>query len=156
MDTTTYHLAQFNIIKLKDKLDSPMIKEFKSFLAPVNLLAEESPGFIWRLKDTDGQSATNIETPYKDDLIFINLSVWDNLQNLESYIYHTVHSYFLKNRNKWGVNMKENQSVLWWIPKGEKPTAFQGKERLDLLNKIGPSANAFSFREKYDHKGFKE
>jgi hypothetical protein len=40
------HLAQYNIIRLKDELDSPIIKEFKDFLAPVNLLAEESDGFI--------------------------------------------------------------------------------------------------------------
>ena len=72
------HLAQYNIIRLKDELDSPIIKEFKDFLEPVNLLAEESDGFIWRLKDESGASATDMETPYEDKLIFVNMSVWKN------------------------------------------------------------------------------
>ena len=58
------HLAQYNIIRLKDDLNSPIVKEFKDFLAPVNLLAEESSGFIWRHKDESGHSATDLETPY--------------------------------------------------------------------------------------------
>lgn len=67
MDNALFHLAQFNIIKLKDELDSPIISEFKDFLAPVNKLAETSPGFVWRLKDDGGEDATNIETPYEDN-----------------------------------------------------------------------------------------
>src|SRR5688572_3887477 len=103
MNNTNYYLAQFNIIKLKDHLDSPVVKEFKDFLAPVNQLAEESPGFVWRLKDDNGESAANVETPYKDELIFVNMSVWLNYEYLKSYTYQTVHSYFLKSRKKWSL-----------------------------------------------------
>lgn len=150
---TNFHLAQFNIIKLVDTLDSPAIMEFRDFLAPVNLLAEKSPGFVWRLKDEHGTDATDMETPYEDDLVFVNLSVWSNLSDFEDYVYRTVHSYFLKNRKKWGVEMKGNQSVMWWIPAGEIPTSFQGKDKLDLFNEIGSSLQAFGMKEKYDHLG---
>lgn len=155
MSNTIYHLAQFNIIKLKDHLDSPIVKEFKDFLAPVNKLAEESPGFVWRLKDDEGESATSIETPYEDDLIFVNLSVWLNFESLKFYSYQTVHSYFLKSRNKWANKMEGHQAVLWWIPSGENPSVMQAKEKLDLLNELGPSQEAFSMNVLYNQEGFK-
>ncbi|WP_271768083.1 DUF3291 domain-containing protein [Aquimarina algiphila] len=155
MKNNLFHIAQFNIIKLKDELDSPMILEFKDFLAPVNKLAEKSPGFIWRLKDDGGGSATNIETPYKDKLIFVNLSVWLNFEDLENYVYRTVHGYFLKSRKKWGIKMEGYQSVLWWKQAGDHPTVMEGKTKLDLLNTIGSSPQAFSINEKYDNIGIK-
>lgn len=155
MDNALFHLAQFNIIKLKDELDSPIISEFKDFLAPVNKLAETSPGFVWRLKDDGGEDATNIETPYEDNLIFVNLSVWLNFEDLENYVYRTVHSYFLKSRMKWDVKMEGYQSVLWWKKAGEYPTALEGKTKLDLLNEMGSSPQAFSINEKYDPNGIK-
>lgn len=156
MSNTKYHLAQFNIIKLKEDLDSPLIKEFKDFLAPVNQLAEDSLGFVWRLKDQAGESATNIETPYADPLIFVNLSVWLNFEDLKTYSYQTVHSYFLKSRNKWATKMDDHQVVLWWIPTGENPTVKQAKEKLDLLNKVGPSPEAFSITDLYNQDGIKQ
>lgn len=155
MTNNSFHLAQFNIIKLKAELDSPIIMEFKDFLAPVNELAEKSDGFVWRLKDDEGESATNIETPYEDNLIFVNLSVWLNFESLESYIYHTVHAYFLKNRKKWGIKLKGYQSVLWWKQVGKLPTALEGKNKLDLLNQVGSSPQAFSINERYDMYGNK-
>lgn len=155
MKTTVYHLAQFNIIKLKDQLDSPLIKEFKDFLGPVNQLAEESPGFVWRLKDDSGGGATAVETPYEDPLIFINLSVWQSFESLKAYSYQTVHSYFLKSRNKWGEKMDGYQAVLWWIPAGTTPSVLEGKEKLDMLNSSGSSAAAFSMADLYTHEGVK-
>lgn len=155
MSNTVYHLAQFNIIKLKDHLDSPIIKEFKDFLAPVNQLAEESPGFVWRLKDEEGGSASNIETPYEDELIFVNMSVWLNYEHLKNYSYKTVHSYFLKSRGKWSTKMDDHQAVLWWIPSDEKPSLPEAKNRLDRLNKFGSSSEAFGMTDNYNHDGLK-
>ncbi len=155
-NNTRFYLSQFNIIKLKEELDSPMIMEFKDFLGPVNKLAEKSQGFVWRLKDEEGESATDIETPYEDKLVFVNLSVWLNFDDLENYIYRTVHGYFLKNRKKWGIKMEGYQSVLWWKPAGEFPTILEGKNKLDLLNEIGSSSQAFSINEKYDELGNKQ
>lgn len=153
MNKTNYHLAQFNIIKLKDQLDSPLIKEFKDFLAPVNKLAEESPGFVWRLKDELGGSATDVETPYEDELIFINMSVWLNFDYLKAYTYQTVHNYFLKSRNKWSVKIDDHSAVMWYIKAGEIPSVIQAKEKLDLLNQIGSSPAAFSMTKRYNPDG---
>lgn len=149
------HLAQYNIIKLKDELNSPTIKEFKDFLAPVNLLAEESSGFIWRLKDESGTSATDLETPYEDKLIFVNMSVWENYESLNQYTYKTVHSYFLKSRKKWSNELEGHTAVMWYINKGHIPTIFEAKEKLDLLNQNGSGPDAFSMSEIYDEFGIK-
>ncbi len=151
----TKHLAQYNIIRLKDELDSPIIKEFKDFLAPVNLLAEESEGFIWRLKDESGESATDLETPYEDKLIFINMSVWENYETLRNYSYKTVHSYFLKSRKKWSNEIEGHKAVLWYIDQGHIPTVAEAKEKLDLLNKNGSTPDAFSMVDIYTASGEK-
>ena len=155
MDSNNYNLAQFNIIKLKDRLDSPIIKEFKDFLTPINLLAEESPGFVWRLKDESGESAADIETPYEDELIFVNMSVWQNYQSLKNYTYQTVHNYFLKSRKKWSSEIDGHKAVMWYIKKGITPTLAEAKEKLDLLNKLGSTRDAFSMTDIYYSNGLK-
>ncbi len=53
-------LAQLNIGKTKYPIDAPEIKEFVDNLEPVNNLAEATDGFIWRLKDDNGD-ATQIQ-----------------------------------------------------------------------------------------------
>ena len=57
MADDTFHLAQFNISRLKAPLDDPSLKEFVDFLDPVNAFAEQSPGFVWRLTAADGAAA---------------------------------------------------------------------------------------------------
>lgn len=155
MNSSIYHLAQFNIIKLKDQLDSPVIKEFKDFLAPVNQLAEESPGFVWRLKDDNGESAAAVETPYEDELIFVNMSVWLNYPYLKDYVYQTVHSYFLKNRKKWSHEIEGSKAVMWYIKEGTTPSLTEAKEKLDLLNELGPTPKAFGMTEVFNSDGSK-
>ncbi|MEQ8582258.1 MAG: DUF3291 domain-containing protein [Marinoscillum sp.] len=153
MSSTNYHLAQFNIIKLKDQLDSPVVKEFRDFLAPVNQLAEESPGFVWRLKDDQGESAANVETPYEDELIFVNMSVWLNYDYLKAYTYQTVHSYFLKSRKKWSLEIEGHRAVMWYVEEGQIPSLTEAKAKLDLLNQSGSSSKAFSMTDIYDADG---
>ncbi len=147
------HLAQFNIIKLIDELDSPTIKEFKDFLAPVNLLAEDSPGFIWRLKDETGTDATAIETPYEDPLIFVNMSVWEDYASLADYTYQTVHSYFLKSRKKWASKMTGHTAVMWYIEEGHIPSLAEAKDKLDILNSKGSGPEAFGMTAVYHVDG---
>ena len=41
-------------MRLRAALDSPELAAFVAALDPVNALAEQSPGFVWRLKAGDG------------------------------------------------------------------------------------------------------
>ena len=53
MPEARYHLAQINIGILKAPLDSPLIADFVAWLDPVNAIADQSPGFVWRLQTQD-------------------------------------------------------------------------------------------------------
>lgn len=43
-----YNLAQINIAKMLAPLEDPVMADFVNNLEPMNLLAEKSPGFVWR------------------------------------------------------------------------------------------------------------
>ncbi|MCS3795188.1 hypothetical protein GGD38_000526 [Chitinophagaceae bacterium OAS944] len=68
-----FHLAQVNIGKILGPIDSPVMAEFVANLDRINALAENSEGFVWRLKD-DSNNATSIKV-YDDDMIIVNMSV---------------------------------------------------------------------------------
>jgi hypothetical protein len=129
------------------------MKEFTDFLEPVNKLAEASKGFIWRLTDTDGKSASYIESPFKDELIAINSSVWEDYDALSNFVYNTVHSYFLRNKKQWFDDRGPSQFIMWWIPIGELPTLDIVKEKLEHQEKHGNTPKAFSIKQMFDAQG---
>ncbi len=148
-----FHLAQANIAQFRATLDHPIMKEFVDFLEPVNKLAEESPGFVWRLKDDDGRSASYIESPFQDQMMAVNLSVWEDIPSFKEFVYGTVHAYFLRNKKKWFDHKGPSQFVLWWMPKGEVPTLALAKEKLMELEHHGDSPKAFSMKRLYNADG---
>src|SRR5262245_58426084 len=79
---STYHLAQVNIGRFRAPLEDPIMEGFRNALEPINALADRSPGFVWRLQTEDG-NATAIRPYGNDNLIAINMSVWESLQALQ-------------------------------------------------------------------------
>lgn len=150
-----FYLAQANVARFKASLDNPLMKEFVDFLEPVNKFAEDSPGFVWRLKDEQGRPASYIETPFKDEMMAINVSVWEDVASFKDFVYGSVHSYFLRNKKKWFDLKGHSQFVMWWMPKGELPTLQLVKEKLELFEKNGASPEVFTFREFYGANGIK-
>jgi len=142
----SYHIAQLNIALLKDKIDSPLLKDFVDNLDRINALAEASPGFVWRLQSEDGD-ATSFK-PFGDDYI-VNMTVWENIPTLHYYVYQTAHVQIMKRRKEWFERMREAYSVLWWVPAGHLPTLEEAKEKLQLLQQIGPTAQAFTFKKSF-------
>lgn len=142
-----HHLAELNLATLRFPLDDPRTADFASMLEPINALAEQSPGFIWRLVDEDGLDATSIR-PVGEDVI-INLSVWETREALWDYVYRSDHLDFLRRRSEWFDRPRQPMIVLWWIPVGHIPTLDEALERLRLLRENGPSPLAFSLRENY-------
>jgi hypothetical protein len=53
-----YALAQVNIARLREPLDSPRLADFLAALDPVNAAADAAPGFIWRLQTEDGNATS--------------------------------------------------------------------------------------------------
>ena len=62
----------------------PQLKDFVDNLDRINELAEQSPGFVWRLKG-DGNDATSLR-PLGDNVL-VNMSVWRDVDALRDYVY---------------------------------------------------------------------
>jgi hypothetical protein len=146
-------LAQVNIARMKAPLDDPMMKAFFDFIAPINQLAEDSPGFIWRLKDEEGNSSVHLDLPFDDQLLLLNMSVWKDIPSLQVFTYKTVHSYFVKNRKRWFDTLQQHHMAMWWIPDGAFPDLAEAGRRLATIQQRGASADAFSFARPYDATG---
>ncbi|AGY56759.1 DUF3291 domain-containing protein [Gloeobacter kilaueensis] len=143
MQSHRYHLAQFNIGRMKGSLDSPVMADFVARLDEINALADAYSGFIWRLR-TEAGDATAMR-PYQDDRIIVNLSVWQGLDALREYVYRSLHSEVMRRRREWFERMEASYYVLWWIPAGHIPSVAEAKERLEYLQIMGESAHAFTY-----------
>jgi len=147
-------LAQLNIAKAKYSLEAPEIKEFVDNLEPVNNLAESSSGFIWRLKDENGD-ATDIQA-FSDPNIIVNMSVWDSTDALKNFMFRTHHRDFLRRKKEWFHNIPEDSYVLWWVPTGHIPTIEEAVEKLEYLRNNGDTPNAFTFKSNFSAVEFVE
>ena len=84
---TEFHLAQVNIARLSAPLDSPQLADFVANLGPINAVADASEGFVWRLQ-TEAGDATSLRF-LDDDWLIVNMSVWESLEALRSYVYRS-------------------------------------------------------------------
>ena len=139
-----YHLAQINIARMLAPIDDPIMAEFVAQLAPVNALAEQSSGFVWRLQSENGD-ATSIKV-YEDDMIIVNLTVWENVESLREFVFKGAHHAVLHDRKRWFEKFDGSYTALWWVTAGHLPSTEEGKERLEHLRTHGDTAYAFSFR----------
>jgi hypothetical protein len=139
-----FHLAQVNIGRFRAPIEDPIMDGFRSQLDSINALADRTPGFVWRLQTEDG-NATAIR-PYQDELMAINMSVWESLEALQQFVYQSAHVGPLRDRKQWFEPLAGPIQTLWWVPAGHIPTIDEGKARLELLKAHGPTPDAFTFR----------
>ena len=140
-----YHLAQVNIGRFRAPIDSPVMEGFRRQLDPINALADASRGFVWRLQTEEGD-ATAIRPYPEDDLMAINLSVWESLEALQQFVYRSAHVGTLRDKQQWFEPLPGPILALWWIPAGRLPTVPEAVDRLKHLAAHGPTAHAFTFR----------
>ena len=146
--TPSYHLAQINIGRTVDALDSPALADFMAGLAEINALAEASPGYVWRLQTPEGD-ATGLH-PYPDERIIINLTVWETLEQLKDFAYKSQHAQFLRRRVEWFEKFDGPFIALWWVKAGEIPSIADAQARLEHLRTHGETPYAFSFRKTFE------
>jgi len=144
MNMPKYHLAQINIGRILAPIDDPIMAEFVSQLPPINALADATPGFVWRLQSESGD-ATSIKV-YDDELIIVNMSVWESVESLREYAYKSSHAGVMRDRKRWFEKFDGPYYALWWVPVGHIPTSQEGKARLDYLREHGESPYVFSFK----------
>jgi hypothetical protein len=143
----THHLAQVNVGRLRAPVDAPETAAFMAALDPINALADAAPGFVWRLQTDDG-NATSVS--FNDDpMVIINMSVWESIEALSEFVYRTEHVDVMRRRAEWFHRSVEAYLALWWIPAGHLPSVEEAATRIAALRADGPTAFAFTFRERF-------
>ena len=145
-----WELAQVNVARLLEPLESPRLADFVANLDRINALAEASEGFVWRLKE-EGGNATSIR-PFGPEHI-VNVSVWRDVLSLSNFAYRSAHTEVLKRRREWFAKMDEAYQVVWWVPSGHHPDEMEAKARLELLRREGPTSDAFTFKKLFAPPG---
>jgi len=150
MQLAKMHLAQMNIAVPRFPTDDPRMSDFMNALDEINDVADNSPGFVWRLVSDGGNDATSLRADFGGEEQMINMSVWESTEALWNYVYRSGHLDFLRRRTEWFARPSGTIAVLWWVPAGHIPSVEEGLDRLDRLRHHGPSPEAFSFREQFE------
>lgn len=139
-------LAQLNIAEGVVDMDSPQMQPFTGRIDAINALADRADGFIWRLTDDDADvdGALSLRLP-GDSKTLVNMSIWENVEALFSFVYKTAHAKVMTDNRDNFVDMPKQHFVLWWVEDGHIPDLIEAKERLDHLRDNGPSPRAFTF-----------
>ncbi len=137
-----YHLAQVNIARAKAPMTDPVMAGFVARLDEINAIADEHPGFVWRLKP-DPENSDQLLACERDGLLF-NLSVWRSVEDLRDYVFDSAHRELLAGRADWFEKMQQPHLALWWVPAGHIPGIDEAMLRLDRLELLGPTQNAFT------------
>lgn len=146
-----WHIAQINVATSLYPTDDPRMSGFMTQLDVVNALADQSPGFVWRLQSESG-NATDIDVG-GDPMLLVNMSVWASVEALFEFVYKTAHRKVMINRREWFQKPDAAYQVLWWVPAGHTPTVEEALSRLEQLNRIGPSPRAFNFKTQFPCPG---
>lgn len=144
---TQYQLAQINIAQAKAEMDAETMSGFVNRLDEINAIADKADGFVWRLQTTKGDS-TAIRV-FDDSLLLVNISVWRDIESLKNYVYKSLHIELVRDREAWFNKIGAMHQALWWIPAGHIPTTQEAKDKLELLRKLGPTQEAFTFGKSF-------
>ncbi len=145
-----YHLAQANVAYMIAPHDDPRLAEYMVRLDEINALADGSPGFVWRYL-TDSRDPGQRE--FVDPRVLFNMSVWESIDALHAYTYRTRHAEVYAARKQWFIDVKSvvggHALAMWWVPAGAIPTVAEAKERLEAVSADGPTARAFTFKQRF-------
>jgi len=143
---TSHHIAELNVGRLIAPTDDPRAAEFMGALDRINGLGKRMPGFVWMMEGSGEPGTGNTENAIGGDAQFVsNLTVWEDVQSLENFVYNTVHKQFYDRRQEWFEVMTKPHFVMWFVEKGHKPTLDEALERLAYKDTHGDSDHAFGW-----------
>ena len=145
--TASWHLAQVNIGRLVAPQGDPRVQPFFDALDRINALAEVSPGFVWRLQDDGGNAMGISYSP--DPLMAINMSVWSGADALFDFVYRSAHTPVMARRRDYFAALGGAYQALWWMAAGTIPTISDALAKLWLIDRFGPSPQAFTFKVRF-------
>jgi len=144
---SAWNIAQINVARAVDDIASDRLRDFVDNLDRINALAEAHPDFVWRLR-------ADVRDPgdalVGDDPRFIvNMSVWSSVEGLFDYVYKSGHREIMVRRREWFEKPAHAFQTLWWVPDGHIPTVEEGFAKLAVLDRLGPTASAFTFKTRF-------
>ncbi|WP_339947139.1 DUF3291 domain-containing protein [uncultured Albimonas sp.] len=131
-------IAQFNIARMRWPREDRRMSGFVDNIDRLNLLAERSPGFLWR------ETATPELFP-GDRRMTWTLSVWESPDALADFTFRTVHARFHARRREWFEELGEAFMALWPVHYEQWPAPLEALERLERLRREGPTEHAFGW-----------
>jgi hypothetical protein len=78
-------------------------------------------------------------------MLLVNLTVWENAETLEKYVWQTVHKRIYNQKGKWFEMPKDAHFVMWAVEEGRIPTLTEAFERLEHLKRNGSSDYAYAW-----------
>ena len=140
------HLAELNIGRLIAPTDDPRVAEFMDNLDWINGLGKRMPGFVWMMEGSGEPGRGNTEACIDGDPLFVaNLSVWETPQQLETFVFGTLHDKFMRRGKEWFESLIEMDFVMWRVPEGTQPTLEEALAKLAHRQEHGDSADAFGW-----------
>ncbi|MEM9434538.1 MAG: DUF3291 domain-containing protein [Pseudomonadota bacterium] len=138
-----YHLAELNIGLLRHDIGDPRVAEFIDNIDRINALGKRMPGFV-AMAETEGSAGNTGTFINGNPRLVPNLTVWEDVHSLKSFVWNTVHKKFYDRRADWFAKI-EMHFVMWWVPIGHMPSLEEGLKRLDTRREHGDSENAFGW-----------
>jgi len=140
------HLAELNVGRLLAPTDDPRVKEFMDNLDRINGMGKRMPGFVWMMEGSGEPGTGNTEAKIDGDPQYVsNLTVWEGVETLETFVWGTIHKQFYERRQEWFEVMGEMHFVMWWVPKGHQPSLDEALARLQHRKDHGDSDHAFGW-----------
>jgi hypothetical protein len=112
----------------------------------INGMGKRMPGFVWMMEGSGESGTGNTENAIGGDPQFVaNMTVWEGVEQLETFVWGTIHKQFYERRQEWFEVMGDMHFVMWWVPEGHRPTLDEGLDRLEHLKANGDSDHAFGW-----------
>ncbi|MFV0385056.1 DUF3291 domain-containing protein [Paracoccus sp. (in: a-proteobacteria)] len=146
MQKPGHHLAELNVGRLVAPTGDPRVAEFMAGLDRINGMGRRMPGFVWMMEGSGEPGTGNTENKIGGDPQFVsNLTVWENAESLEKFVWQTAHRQFYERRAEWFELLGQMHFVMWWVPAGHKPTLDEALARLDHMREHGDGDHAFGW-----------
>lgn len=138
-------LAHFNWATLKAAPDDPAVADFFAGVDQVNAIAERSPGFVWR-HGTEDEAARAIgwRLFFNWPPTVASFSVWESEEAFRHFVHNTLHGKFLARGHAWFQAGGTYNYVLWPVAAGHIPTIKEARDRVEMLERDGPTPAAYT------------
>lgn len=133
-------IAQFNIARARWPLEDHRMSGFTDMIDKMNAIATRSPGYIWRLIDEHGPDGAKFPG---DPRMTFTLSVWQDVESLRIFTWHTLHKRFRLRASEWFEPHDQAYLAIWPIAEGHRPDGTEALGMLDQLRVEGPSDAVF-------------